>query len=205
MKRMILFCGVGGTGKTTVLDALRESNDPNLYGCMFVGSVVRDYYKANNVSSETTVSSLPPEKRTAFQVGLFDFYIAEMQKVLDANPDKIIVSDRSLVDHYAYTLLDSELDQNQFESILEKLRAFMENVYIVIKFPLMTFDSGDKFRNNSFSRRVALDALMDRAFQHLTVYEPLIIRTYEIDVSGRATEVIKYVRECKEYIGRTPS
>lgn len=104
---LVCFAGAGATGKTTLVNALEKK----ISGAVIHRSIVREYYASAGVSSEADFLTMTPEDRMAFQLGLNDYFLTNMEnRVAELQVERkssVILSERSVFDHYAYTLYGS--------------------------------------------------------------------------------------------------
>lgn len=101
---LVAFSGAGGTGKTTLINEMhrQEPEDTVIYR-----SVVREFYKHNGVVSEADFLSRSESYRYSFQMDLFRHFVKSITEFvcLPENNGKIILSERSVYDHMAYTMI----------------------------------------------------------------------------------------------------
>lgn len=104
MEKVINFTGAQGTGKTSVLNALKK--DPDFAGFEFVTEVVRNFVKEKGIAinKQGTIQT---------QELLFEAYSNVLDK---SNP---YVSDRCIVDVCAYTSSGRDLSINSENSTYE--------------------------------------------------------------------------------------
>lgn len=109
----IAFTGSHGTGKTTLAKKLSE--DLNIH---LITNISRNYYKSNGIEN---FEILTKEERWGHQHSLFSIEILEEIKNVD------FVTDRSIIDFLAYTILYSEIPLKYKSKIIEiaKINALM--------------------------------------------------------------------------------
>lgn len=190
---IVAFCGVGGSGKTTTLREVdkRLQNTNLRNGYVIVPSIVRDFYRERGIASEIEYSKLPQKDRTKFQLDLYFHYIKNMQKAVAENPGKTIISDRSLVDHFGYSFIDTPFDGEQFEELKKGLLQFYDMTRTIFVFPMQTFvDKEDKFRYTPYSRMVTLSLTIGLGLTY-NPYRSEILHLVESTVKGRADEIMQ--------------
>jgi predicted ATPase len=98
---LITLAGSGGTGKTTVVNALKDILEDKMH---FHESIVRTFYMLRGVKSEVNYLAMTIEDRKKFQIELVQYYISELTLACSLIQDKIIICDRSVFDHIGYSL-----------------------------------------------------------------------------------------------------
>lgn len=177
----ICFVGAQGTGKTTVLNALRE--DPDFKGFTFYTEIVRKLAaeKGLKINEEGTAET---------QKVLFDTY----SEILDKMLNEKAVSDRCIIDVSAYTAFlndhleepDADLSEEDFRERKELLRRKYELgtvAYFPIEFPVVE----DGVRSPSETFRISVD---QKIKQYLTNY-----RFKFITVTGTVEERVKTIKK----------
>lgn len=172
---IVAFCGVGGTGKTTLMNkAVDRLRDRSLGKDIIIApSIVRAFYAergpAYGVATHRDWHKLPVDKQTAFQLELLDAYVKNVKEVVEANPGKKIFMDRSFYDHAACLLAQGATTRDMYTHIYEQEIAYAENLSAVIylDYPTPYTDSGateDEFRDTSFGPNIRLSKIMNALF-----------------------------------------
>lgn len=168
---IVAFCGVGGTGKTTLMNkAVDRLRDRSLGKDIIIApSIVRAFYAergpAYGITTHMDWHRLALDKQTAFQLELLDAYVKNVEKTVEANPGKKIFMDRSFYDHAAYLLAQGATTRDMYTHIYEQEIAYAENLSAVIylDYPTPYTDSGateDGFRDTSFGLNIRLSKIM---------------------------------------------
>jgi predicted ATPase len=168
---IVAFCGAGGTGKTTlmnaVIDRLRDS--PLGKDIIIASSIVRAFYaergSAYGIATHMDWHKMPLDKQMAFQLELLDAYVENVKRVVRDNPGKKIFMDRSLYDHVAYLLAQGSVTRDIYTHINEKQTAYAKNLsaLIYLDYPTPYTDSGateDGFRDTTFGPNIRLSKIM---------------------------------------------
>lgn len=118
------ICGAHGTGKSTLVELISE-----LYSIPKLQRTLRNYWESIGVIN---FELLPKDIRTVCQNYIFtNFLNAE-----DAQDS--FVSDRSVVDYLAHTMLDTDMPENQLEIfkflVKERLKNYTHLFYLPIEF-----------------------------------------------------------------------
>lgn len=174
--RFLTCVGVGGTGKTTAVEALQKIADVRP-----MPSIVRSYYASRGVASEADYLRSPPGDRFAFQVGLLDHYTATTEEFLAAADGAAVVADRSAFDHIAYCIYASpELSAAQLEQALSYASRFMRLRPVPVFFPFpvswaMGAAAEDGFRATHVGKNFAVDAIMRRVLRDYYPYHHVVV------------------------------
>lgn len=162
MPRLICFCGVGGTGKTTVAQTLLARHPSFL----FKPSIVREFYASQGVTTEGAYLAMPPKERFRFQLNLLRYYIdstKEAMKALDTYD--VLVMDRSAHDHTAYCIYGyPDMSQAELTEVLEigkESQRRLRPQLVYFPFPVPWQDAiADGFRATGVGKNYALAAIM---------------------------------------------
>lgn len=104
---LVCFAGSGATGKTTLVNALEKK----LTGAVVHRSITREYYASAGVLSEADFLAMSPADRMSFQLELYNYFLKTLEERVAAlkveRKSTIMLSERSVFDHYAYTLYGS--------------------------------------------------------------------------------------------------
>lgn len=105
--RRIYLSGAGGVGKTSVIEPLLAALRATGKKAEFMPSVSREFFKANNISTELAGLERPEGDRLDFQLALFEFYCktaqSTCQRMVNEGVDYLLL-DRSPFDHIAYAV-----------------------------------------------------------------------------------------------------
>jgi predicted ATPase len=115
---IIALCGTGGTGKTTVLNALTDRLRSEGYPFEVFTSVSREFFRMQGFTKEADYKVLPLAEKAKFQYGMMKFYMQRLQTFIDANPGKKILCDRSIFDHFAYWAQSGACDLATYDAIM---------------------------------------------------------------------------------------
>lgn len=154
MIRHIMFCGVGGTGKSSVAQALKDTHH-------VPGSITRDAYAKYGIKDQKAGDAMKVAERLTFQSWLYGYYLGRVRELLDDQPKPIkpLLLERSPIDHLAYRGLIAEPKDWQFHQALDLI--YQLNA-IIFFFPYPTPWGGqdDGFRNVNAEQDFKLNALM---------------------------------------------
>lgn len=185
LNKRINLCGTQGTGKTTLLEALKK--DPSFKGWAFYPELVRDMLKKGEVTINENGNAKSQHK-------IFEEY----DKLLDKTFEQPSISDRCIVDVAAYTSVlfdncsDEDLEEYQslsLEEFGERLRILQRAkelelvVYLPIEFPVVDdgIRSSDKVFQQDIDRKIV---------QFLNNYKiPYIV------ITGTVEERIEKIKE----------
>lgn len=196
MKNLVTFCGVGGTGKTVTMDALRKKR-PDV---VTLPSIVRGYYASRGVENEIEYHrTMKAADRFGFQIGLLEHYMASTREgVMTANGP--VVMDRSVFDHIAYSLYaDPDLSAYQLRHALSFGDAFLLMAPRVVYFPYPTewtlqgSATEDGFRATGIGKNYMLNATMLHLLQKFLGSN--FIAMPEVDIDTRAEMVAALIGE----------
>lgn len=122
------------------------------------------------VANEAAFLKLPDKERHNFQIGLFKFYLAELSKVRDAyiNSGTVILCERSVFDHFAYTLYGSRelVGSGEMNLLNWGVSLFLQMSPVTFYLPYPT--PWDKNADDGFrAREPAKDTLVDAMIHKL--------------------------------------
>lgn len=138
MTKIVAFSGAHGTGKTTVLEAIKALNNPKIAVDDFKFS--RSILKDLDQTLEEATSTISSTK--SFQTRILK---KKQERILDLKLDslypeaEIILVDRSVADLYAYTALWAEKHTGLTDYLSEYFKAcrnFINNYDRIIYFPI---------------------------------------------------------------------
>lgn len=199
---LICFAGAGGTGKTSVVDKLHSRISSDKDGvepaCVIHRSMVREFYASRGVTSEAGFLNLAPKERLEFQLALYTYYISKLEECVHSLEAKgrVVLCERSIFDHFAYTLYGSrELFSDHGMKLLEDgVRRFKNLSPCVFYLPYPTpWDhlAADGFRARELAKDTIVDALI---FKLLSQNRAVWTNTLPpVSVEARATAVISSV------------
>ncbi len=146
------FCGAGGTGKTTTANAIVKAT-----GLPFCKSASRVLYERLNMTEEKCLK-LPDKDKLDLQ---FDIFATKIN--LEKN-EYNFVSDRTLLDHWAYCLMycGTFMPNDMFLAYEEIVRVHMLSGYSnIFYFPFgYWFEKGDGVRQDHYGWQSAIDAII---------------------------------------------
>lgn len=146
--------GVGGTGKTTVLNRLSKQ-----YELTTVPSVARMVFKTFGLESEDDLAALRPEARLHIQEEILRRKIQ-----VDAASAKYgFITDRTPLDTLAYLVHSSAdiLSKEMFAELLRKTIDALRTYDLLVYFPLHVFQKlNDTFRVSAYGRHLITSQTM---------------------------------------------
>lgn len=194
MVRIIACCGAGGTGKTSVVTAIRDLLGPDTV--TLHGSIVRAFYAQEGLAGESAFVAMDLHDKLAFQFKFLKAYIAAFEQAVEDCPTPILLADRSIYDHIAYVTywgslaIDESMWSFQIEALIARFLGLQPHV---VRFPMPHWWSAriaaDGFRYNSYGKEWTLDALMHRL---VGVYHPLPLAS-EVLAEGDARQRAKRI------------
>ena len=171
MKRHIMFCGVGGTGKSVCAQAFAETHT-------LTGSITREAYKEYGIENQKVGDALPVAERVKFQNYLFGFYLSRVRELVSESA-KPCVFERSPIDHLAYMSLIAPMKDWHYNMAMELLLD-IEPVLVYFPYPTPWGGQDDGFRNVNAEQDTELNAFMVAGLNKLGYsYYPL--RTFDKD------------------------
>lgn len=152
------FAGSGGTGKTSVCEALK--NDLRILE-PFRPSIVRETMASLNITTEAAQLNMTEEERWHVQRTIA---LAKFKQDTDY-PYGLF--DRTTVDHLAYAMhrCANVIGDNEFLEMVDQAEHHMRNYDLVFFFPIYDWPHATKdgFRQEGLAYRIKIDLLM-RAF-----------------------------------------
>lgn len=158
---LICFTGAGATGKTTILNEITKKLD-----LVALPSVVREFFKQKGVSSVADCLSRNKAWQFDFQCKLFDHFLMCIDKIVAKNPRKIVISDRSPFDHYAYCVMANDTPLVKIQELHKKLELFLLkyksiSIFFYFKYPTnWSNEQTDGFRYIPGGINITIDALI---------------------------------------------
>lgn len=158
------FCGAGGTGKTTT-----AKDAEKLLKLPFNKSASRIVYEELNLTEEKC-AKLPDDEKYKLQFKIF-------AKKMELDQEFTYVSDRTLLDHWAYCLMycGAFIPNEEYLQFEQQVRIHMKTTYShVFYFPFgYWFQKGDGVRQDHLSWQSAIDAIIAGYIKrwNLNVYE----------------------------------
>lgn len=174
MAKLVCMTGAGGTGKTTVLKALK-SLVPRIEEH---GSIVREFYASRGLTNEREFHRMTAAERRDFQLDLFDYYVESLESAVKNAKSPVVVCDRSVFDHYAYTLYGTREQLNEdgldrLEWGVARFKALNPDVYY-FPYPApwsYTLETEDGFRAVEPAKDLIIDAVIFRQLnKHVIVW-----------------------------------
>lgn len=104
-KHLVCLSSTGGTGKTTVMEGVRNVCGKNNMPVAFMPSVMREFYALQGMESEYDYLKLSVKEKNSFEIEKIKFYELKINEFVGSCDEPIIVSDRSVVDFLAYGLV----------------------------------------------------------------------------------------------------
>lgn len=148
--------GAGGTGKTTVINLLKE--DPEIKE-EFHPSVVRRVYEKMGIQNELQQFEMTPRELWELQEAIL------MEKLGLDGAYKTGLFDRTPIDHAMYALwrCGNHMTDYDCEWLENVTRAYMENYDLLFFFPVYDWPreaAEDQFRQTNFAYRLSSDVIM---------------------------------------------
>ena len=157
------FTGAGGTGKSTVLNRLKDLG--KFTGVPSLPSVMSEVMAHNNVTSDTNLLLRTAEERKKFQCDAWQF-----RRMKEEQFNQNFISDRTLLDHLAYIITTGGIDDlpripdvadimDREDLYLSTTQANMMLYDQVFFFPINVFHQVDH-RRSSIAYHRTLEALI---------------------------------------------
>lgn len=164
-KPIIALCGTGGTGKTTVLNALADALQKADYPFAVFTSVSREYFALQGLAKEAEYKALELEDKSSFQAGMMQFYIKRLLEFIETHPDAKVLCDRSIFDHFAYWTLCGSVDWITYSHLYEAVKSYCAFVDRLFYFPYpspfqASANVNDGFRDIDIGYNLAHSALV---------------------------------------------
>lgn len=170
---VIILCGVGGVGKTSIANILKEE------GANVFPSVTRSVHHEFGLRREEDAAALSPESFDKLQARIRAAYIERGHQFLRDNTEGVQVFERSIFDYTAYRA--ARLPFQTKEDYLLMMQAAMEffddpciknrKVYVFhLPFPV-DWDTTDEFRLNPFTKNLQWEVMLTL---HLKLFPSLI-------------------------------
>lgn len=180
------FTGASGTGKTTLLNAVKEK-----YPELEVGTeVVRNLIKTRDIK----INEMGDEDGQKLIFNTYDEY-------LTSHVDKDYVSDRCIIDPAAYTLIHVANHQVPSEILDEQWKRIRERVLdgtltTVFYFPIEFANVHDGVRSDNDDFRKETDAAIRGIINGVEMYHPgkLKVITVRGSVEGRMKIIDDYIQ-----------
>lgn len=145
------FCGVGGSGKSTVAEQVSK-----ITGLPYLSGVARGVFEELKLT-EDDQNNLTPDERWGIQRMIFD------RKIVQDEHSKSGVFDRTLLDHHAYCLhrcadcINDSIAKSLEILVGENLKSY----HYVFYFPVPTWDvASDGLRQEGRAYRLAVDCII---------------------------------------------
>lgn len=180
MKNVVFLTGSAGTGKTFVMESLKETQPHYTYR----DSITRAFYASKGVTNEVEYfSKMDDAGRKAFQLELFDFYISNTKSFITTSANDVLtVIDRSPIDHLAYAVFSiPDLNKEEYDVMVSKTDEFFKWIkdqgitvkVFEFKYPapwtVSKNISSDGFRYDPFGKTYTISALMSSEINNFTV------------------------------------
>jgi energy-coupling factor transporter ATP-binding protein EcfA2 len=212
MKKIIFLSGSAGTGKSSVLESMKNILPDSTY---YQSSITRSYYKLKGVSSEIEmINSFTEDEKRKFHFEYLDYYIEYTKdKIINSNSTYCVI-DRSPLDILAWTIYGCpSLTKDQFNRISFKISKFftdikqVNNKVFLYSFPLFSFgvylpwlkdridnNSTDGFRYDPFGKNFLIDGILSN-LQKLFTTQFILQTSYTDNIESRAKKIISFVNE----------
>jgi AAA domain len=170
MTKLIAFAGANGTGKTSLAAQLvTDLHADHGIGCVAYGSIVRAFYSRMGVANETAFLEMSIGDRKDFQLELFAYYVTEIMRFLDESVFDVVVSERSVFCHYAYTVYgcDGALSKGDMQMLTLGVEQYltMQPATFYLPYPTPWDEAAgvaDGFRDRGVVKDTIVDALIYR-------------------------------------------
>jgi hypothetical protein len=149
----VAFCGAGGTGKTTTAQFIHKD-----LGLDLQKSAARSIYEAKGLSEFKVLNSLMDEEKLDLQMEIFHAKIENDRQFS-------YVADRTVLDHYAYTLAycGGFMTDNEFNTFDDMVQTRMRSTYSHVFFFPWGFwfpEISDDVRQDLHSWQSQIDGLI---------------------------------------------
>jgi hypothetical protein len=184
------FTGVGGTGKSTTMELIRETLDLPV-----LGSTSRSVFEKWNIS-ESDQEKMTPQEKWKLQREIFDTRLdAEKSYV------KGFLSDRTIVDNYVYCLVRcyEAINSEELSEVEKMVRKNTSQYDVIFFFSMDAFiPEDDGMRQNHIPYRRLVENAMRGALN-----SPLCLADHVIEVpcgtpQDRAEFVLNKITEIKK-------
>lgn len=179
MTKHIMFCGVGGTGKSVCAAAFQDTHATQ-------PSITREAYAAYGIKDQKEGDAMSPEKRVAFQQFIFNFYLGKVRDTVQVS-DKPVVLERSPIDHLAYMSLVSVITDQQYQAALDLLLD-LKPVLVYFPYPTPWGEQDDGFRNLDKEQNARLNDFM------LSVLNRLAYPYHQLDTFDKRLRIYSIQR-----------
>lgn len=166
-RRIIGFCGAGGTGKTKVLEKFIEKLEEEGVNHAVQYSVVRNFYALKKIESEKDLLHLEEVDRVNFQYELAEYFVSSLDETLKNNSG-FIICDRTIFDHLAYWLHSGQtsIKLHDYNRYVELCHKYCKKVLFLTRFPYpQSFSKDvdpDSFRYAPPAKNIIIDSLIER-------------------------------------------
>ena len=192
-RNLIFLTGAAATGKTSVLDVLKNMYSEKGQEIYTQTSITRDLYAKLNIAlSEKEIQLLPENEKIEFQLKLLNGYIDyTLSKLNSIVTDAVI--DRFIVDYLGWTLfVGPSLSKSQYYKIIDRMTYFIDELKLsyninICYFPFPTpwtmdkkDNSSDGFRYDPFGKNLTISYILKAEVDKLSVTD-LDIVSVDID------------------------
>lgn len=170
--KLMMFTGVGATGKTTVAQRLKEE-----LGAIIVESPVRKTFEEAGLATEVSMLDLHLDKQLDLQAKIYENYIKLVYSTIEEayrnNPNSIIIAERSPADYLAYqayifnhclTLADIDRKQARTSHAFINIRRQIDTSLVYFPFPApfsKDTESSDGYRSDSSGKNYLWSCVLD--------------------------------------------
>lgn len=176
---ILMLCGAGGTGKSSVTDMLLKMDDENnghlrehYDAVVALRSTSRKTYARLGISSETAALQSDPSLQLQLQDEIMSDHLTELRNCVDqakASQGRVLlVVDRSPLDHLSYWVRSATLAPHLSpETIFEKFKPIEEVLdyaapdqilWAVFPFPVI-WKTEDKFRDQNLMKTLEMQMI----------------------------------------------
>ena len=154
IKRRIGFTGAGGTGKTTVLNALDRNE--------FVKSLPRLSSPTRLVYARWGITEADQLHMTGDEKLRLQMEIFEERVRAEDNVGETFLSDRTLLDNYAYCLFRNYemIDRHSLDMLESQVRANLKLYTHIFYFPILFDPPSDGFRQTGYAYNRMIDSII---------------------------------------------